>query len=296
MYVMKILSSIIVFAAFIANSQGDYMVALVNNEPITSYELESRKRMLLKINNIQNPDRKTIDELNKFAINSLIDESILSQYALKIGGKVSQAELENAIVTIEKRNKMPTGYLLQSLGDDAIRNSFKLQIRNELIKMNIMSQISRSVTVSSSEVDEIIIDANAKNVSVLAEVYTSKGKDEIVFKKMQSLTKKLKTCNTLGSKVYESFVNKSKIEGSLSDQDSQTQNIVKNLGIGVASTIFETEKGFVTILLCNKKLNQTSTEENNYVNNLLINKKVSQKAQKFFNNLRKKSYIKIMTN
>jgi len=37
-----------------------------------------------------------------------------------------------------------------------------------------------------------------------------------------------------------------------------------------------------------------TSEENSYVVNLLTNKKMSQKAMKFFEDLRKKAYIKIL--
>ncbi|MGI4775405.1 MAG: SurA N-terminal domain-containing protein [Janthinobacterium lividum] len=296
MYIMKILSLLIISIASIVNSHGEEIVALVNNEPITSYEFEARKKMLLKLNNIQDPDHKTINELNKFVINSLVDETILSQHALKIGGKISKEELEEAITIIEKRNNMPKGYLLNSLGDDAIRSSFRSQIRSELIKMNIMSQLSRSVTISSKEIDGIILAANSKAIKVSAEIYTSKDKDEKAFKKMQALSRKLKLCGAIKPIVYGGFANYSKMEGNLDTQDSQTQIIIKDLKINTSSVVFETNEGFKTILLCNKEFDQISDEESNYVTNFLTNKKMSQKAQKFFDTLRKKSYIKIMMN
>jgi gamma-glutamyl-gamma-aminobutyrate hydrolase PuuD len=46
--------------------------------------------------------------------------------------------------------------------------------------------------------------------------------------------------------------------------------------------------------MCNKKIVNITLDENNYVVNLLTNKKMSQKAQKYFEDMRKKAYIKIM--
>ena len=46
--------------------------------------------------------------------------------------------------------------------------------------------------------------------------------------------------------------------------------------------------------MCSKKILNVNEDENNYVVNFLTNKKISQKAQKMFENMRKKAVIKIM--
>jgi parvulin-like peptidyl-prolyl isomerase len=289
---MKLLVFIAIFVATMANAALPNIVALVNNEPITLFEFECRKNMLVKLNNIENPS--TNIHLNKYAMNTLIDESILEQHATKVGGRVSDEEIDEAIASIEKKNNMPSGYLVQSFENKNIAESFRSQIRAELIKMNILSYLSKSVTVSPREIDVVILGTDSKEVKISAQIFTSKNKDETALSKMSSLRKSLNNCKTVKSQSYDKFADLSVVEENLNTIDAQLQTMIKDLRPNQPSKIFETPEGFKIILLCNKEFNNVTTEENSYITNFLTNKKVTQKAQKFFDALRKKAYIKVM--
>lgn len=156
----------IVFNLAIAKAELSNIVALVNNEPITLHEFLARKHMIMALNNINNPDSQTDKQLDKMAINSVIDDLLLYQSVngknqFVNGKKSSDSELNESIETIEQRNKMPKGQLMQLLKSKSVDiNSFKSQIGAEIIKMNILSSISRSVAISAKEVDAIILATN----------------------------------------------------------------------------------------------------------------------------------------
>ena len=124
----QIFALLIVFISSAAYCTQDNIIALVNDDPITSYEYDNRKKMLMKLNNIQNPDANTNKELSNYSLQTLIDESILVQHAEKVGGKVSPGEILEAINSIEKKNNMPSGHLMKLFSDKAIEESFKSQI------------------------------------------------------------------------------------------------------------------------------------------------------------------------
>ena len=290
----QIVSLIILFISFAAQGAQENIVALVNDDPITSYEFENRKKMLMKLNNIQNPDPTTVKELNNYALQTLIDESILTQHSARVGGKVSEEEISEAIGSIEKKNNMPNGYLVKLFNDKAIEKSFKSQIRAELIKMNILSYLSKSITISPKEIDVAILTSNSKDIKVSAMIFNSKYKDTRAFDKMNSLRKQLKNCTEAKKANYEKFADLVEVEENLSTLEPQAQTIIKDLNENQVSRVFETSEGFKIALVCNKEFQGISSEENNHITNFLTNKKVSQKAQKFFDNLRKKAYIKIM--
>ena len=106
------------------------IVAIVNDEPITMYEFNARKQMVIALNKIDNSNSKVNAQLNKDVVNILIEEELLNQHAEKVGGKISKAEIDNAISVIEERNKMPKGYLLQYMRELGVNiNSFKKQIK-----------------------------------------------------------------------------------------------------------------------------------------------------------------------
>ncbi|WP_425364093.1 SurA N-terminal domain-containing protein [Candidatus Tisiphia endosymbiont of Hybos culiciformis] len=283
----------IIFNITIAKAELSNIVALVNNEPITLHEFLARKHMIMALNNIPNPDPKTNKQLDKMAINSMIDDVLLYQSAN--GKKSSDSEINDSIETIEQRNKMEKGHLIKFLKSKSVDiNNFKFQIGAEIIKMNILSSISRSVAISAKEVNDIILATDSKDAEISAQIFTSKDKDDKALHKMCDLQKRLKNCSDIKESLYQDFATLEVINQNLSTLDSTLQTIIKDLNTGERSSVFEMQDGFKLILMCNKQMINVTSDENNYVVNLLTNKRMSQKAQKYFDDMRKKAYIKIM--
>ncbi len=283
----------IIFNITIAKAELSNIVALVNNEPITLHEFLARKHMIMALNNIPNPDSQTNKQLDKMAINSMIDDVLLYQSAN--GKKSSDSEINESIRTIEQRNKMPEGQLIKFLKSKSVDiNNFKSQIGAEIIKMNILSSISRSVAISVKEVNDIILATDSKDAEISAQIFTSQDKDDKTLHKMCDLQKRLKNCSDVKESLYKDFSTLEVINQNLSTLDFTLQTILKDLNIGERSNVFEMQDGFKLILMCDKKMINVTSDENNYVVNLLANKKMSQKAQKYFEDMRKKAYIKIM--
>jgi hypothetical protein len=286
---------VLILAITTANAESQKIVALVNNEPITLYEFQSRKKMIMILNNVKDVTSSNIEkQLNKISLNSLIEDELLYQHSKKVGAKISEEEINSAIASIEERNKMPRGHLINTLKSNMVVESFRAQVKAELIKSNILSYMSKSINVTPREIDSLILSNDAKDVKISAKVFTSTNKDSATMKKMHELRKNLKNCKTIKDSLYKDFANLDIIDENLSALDNQSQTIIKDLNIGESSNVFETTESFKLILLCNKTIDTMSDEENNYVVNLLTNKKMSQKAKKFFSDMRKRAYIQIL--
>lgn len=273
------------------------IVARVNNRAITSYEFDSRKKMLVKLNNIQSLDAKTIKELNRFAMDTLINEQVIFQYNEndnRGNASISEEEIDAAIASIEQRNNLPSKYLTKSFENEGAASSFRSQIKSELIKMQIFSNLSRSIAVSSKEIDAIVLTSDVAHIHVSAQTYTSRAKDQKSFSSMNNLRKQIKNCDKLKDSSYNKFADHLYIDSDLNSLDLQSQTIVKDLDMLQTSKVFEAPEGFKVVTVCNKIFNKINPEESSQITNYLTNKKISQKAQKFFTELRKKAYIKTM--
>ena len=146
----KLLLIITVFFTFnVAQASLPNIVASVNDEPIILMSSVLEK-MIMALNNVESLTPVQDKQLSDLALKSLIDESLLFQYA---GDReMPQEEIDNAIKSIEDRNKIPHGSLLQYLKSRSVNpDSFISQIKSELIKMNILSSLSRSVQVSNKK-------------------------------------------------------------------------------------------------------------------------------------------------
>ncbi|MCC8467233.1 MAG: SurA N-terminal domain-containing protein [Rickettsia endosymbiont of Eriopis connexa] len=290
----KLLLIITVFFAFnVAQASLPNIVASVNDEPITLNEFRARKKMIMALNNVESLTPAQDKQLSDLAIKSLIDESLFFQYA---GDReIPQEEIDNAIKSIEDRNKMPHGSLLQYLKSRSVNpDSFISQIKSELIKMNILSSLSRSVQVSNKEIDVAILSSDQKDVEISMQVFTSKNGGNKAFTQMNNLKTRLNKCADVKKSLYDNFATMQIITDKLSKIEGIKQTIVKDLNSDKASNVFEVNNKFEIILVCSKKILNVNEDENNYVVNFLTNKKIAQKAQKMFENMRKKAAIKIM--
>ncbi|MCC8417198.1 MAG: SurA N-terminal domain-containing protein [Rickettsia endosymbiont of Bryobia graminum] len=276
----------------IAKAELPKIVALVNNEPITLNEFQARKRMIMAFNNIDLNNSEKDKQLNKIVMKTLIDDTLLYQ---STKNKPSDRELNEAICEIEQRNKMPKGQFIEFLKSKSIDiNSFKSQIGAEIIKMNILSSFSKSITISPKEINTALLITNSKDAEISALSFTSKDKSNKTLSKMHNLQKNIKNCNDIKKSSYDSFARMENINQKISNIDSSLKTILKDLNTEEKSNVFETKEGFKLILMCNKKVVNITKDENEYVLNFLTNKKMSQKAQKYLDNMRKKAYIKIM--
>ncbi|MFV9874404.1 MAG: SurA N-terminal domain-containing protein [Rickettsia conorii subsp. raoultii] len=290
----NLLLIITVFFTFnVAQASLPNIVASVNDEPITLNEFRARKKMIMALNNVESLTPAQDKQLSDLALKSLIDESLLFQYA---GDReILQEEIDNAIKSIEDRNKMPHGSLLQYLKSRSVNpDSFISQIKSELIKMNILSSLSRSVQVSNKEIDVAILSSDQKDVEISMQVFTSKDGGNKAFTQMNNLKNRLTKCADVKKSLYDNFATMQIITDKLSKIEGVKQTIVKDLTPDKASNVFKVNNKFEITLVCSKKILNVNEDENNYVVNFLTNKKISQKAQKMFENMRKKAAIKIM--
>ena len=70
------------------------IIALVNDQPITKYDFESRKKMVMVLNNIDNSSPAVDATLNNGIINVLIEEELLNQHAASVGGKITSTQID----------------------------------------------------------------------------------------------------------------------------------------------------------------------------------------------------------
>lgn len=291
----KIIVTLIMLFSFSSLAQIPDIVALVNDKPITKHDFESRKKMAIVFSNIDNSDPTIDRKLNSDILNILIMEELLEQHSEKVGGSISEEEINNAIATIEQRNNMQKGQLLVYIIEKGMDvSTFKKQLHGELIKNHIVTSLSNSVAVSPNEIDVAIINSGAKDFNTEAWVFTSNNTEDIIFKKMQNLKKHLPHCNKVSDKLYKEFAIAKNINNKLSEIDSTTRSVILDTKVGASSNIYKEPGGSFKLVLVCKKEALVSGDELNKVESFILYKKMTQKAEKFFKDLRAKAYIKVM--
>jgi hypothetical protein len=291
---MKSLVSIfLVLFSFNTLAELPDVVAFVNDNPITRYDFESRKKMVIALHNIDVSDHSIESKLNSDIMNILIEGELLSQHAEKVGGIVGDAEIDNAILMIEERNKMPKNSLQKKIiGTGVNFEVFRKQIKGELIKNNIVSSLSQSISVSPSEMDIAII-SSFKDFDIEAWVFTSRKGDEKAQEKMQLLKKRISDCSKVTDKLFAEFADGEKFDRKLSKLPENTQSVILDTKVGASSNVYKQGNNFKMVLVCKKEAG-VSKGDLNKIESFLSNKKMSQKAAKFFKDLKVKSTIRMM--
>ena len=99
------------------------IAAIVNDELITAYDLESRIRLVLFSTRL--PDNvDTRRRIRNQVLRTLIDERLQFQEAKRRNISVSNRDIERAKLTIEKQNNMPKGGLERILKENRVGGTY----------------------------------------------------------------------------------------------------------------------------------------------------------------------------
>jgi peptidyl-prolyl cis-trans isomerase SurA len=158
---LRVLVAALLFSAAMvvvtsAKSQSvQRIAAIVNDELITAYDLESRIRLVVFSTRLPN----TIDTRRRISsqvLRTLIDERLQMQEAKRRNISVSRRDLQRAKETIEKQNRLPKGGLEQVMKQNGIPlESINEQLRTGIAWSKLIGRRLRPrITIGEDEIDE----------------------------------------------------------------------------------------------------------------------------------------------
>lgn len=152
--------------------QADYIVAVVNSEPITNSEVRQRAaRFMQQIAN-QGITPPPQDRLLKEVLDRLILEKIQVQQAKESGIKVDDYALDQAEQSVARQNDVSVPELHRRLAADGVsRERFREELRSQLMTLRLRERdVESRVRVSDLEVDQFLLDQQAAAGSSSAEM------------------------------------------------------------------------------------------------------------------------------
>lgn len=137
---------------------GDYIVAVVNSELVTAYEVEqrvARAREEIRRSGAREP---ASDVLRKQAIDSLIDERVLITYARDSGAKVDEVELDRAVNSVAANNRMSLAELRRRLAAEGLEfGRFRNNVRDQILVERVRErEVHQRIQITDSEVDRYL--------------------------------------------------------------------------------------------------------------------------------------------
>lgn len=137
--------------------QADFIVALVNSEPITNVELQNRM-VPAREYFAQQGQAVSEDRVRKEVLDVLIAERLQLQEAKQMNQTVDDFTLEQAEANVAERNGVSISGMYQELAANGIsREDFRRQMRNQLTLMRIRERaVEAQVRVTDQELDRYL--------------------------------------------------------------------------------------------------------------------------------------------
>ena len=142
----------------------DRVVAVVNKEVITQYELAERMNRVLK--DLQRrgtslPERREIEHQ---VLERLVVEKVQLQFARDTGLRVDDLELDHTVNRVAEGNKLSLTEFRKTLERDEIGfDKFREELRNEILITRLRErEVTSKITVSEGEIENFLLEQSGR--------------------------------------------------------------------------------------------------------------------------------------
>lgn len=149
----------------------DYIVAVVNSEPITYSEL---RLALKRVERDLTQQRATIppaDELRRRVLERLISERAQLQVARESGIRVDDAQVDQAEQSVARQNQIDVAELRRRVAADGMdAKQFRTQLRDQITLSRLHErEVQGRLRISEADIDAVIAEQQAANTDALAQ-------------------------------------------------------------------------------------------------------------------------------
>lgn len=145
--------------------EADRIVAVVNDEVITLYDLRTRLETALSQLKQQGTPLPPRDVLERQMLERLVVDRVQLQLARDTGLRIDDGQLDQALGRIAASNKMSLGQFRQALERDGIPYAkFREQVREEMTVARLRErEVDNRLVISDAEVDNFLQAETAKS-------------------------------------------------------------------------------------------------------------------------------------
>lgn len=152
-----------------ATKTVDFIVALVNSEPVTNFDVRQRLLRLEQQAALQGRAMPTREEMVKQVLEQLVVERALIQQASESGVRVDDASLAQAEQSIAAQNQLSVEefrrrIVVEGLDPNKVRN----ELRNQLLLQRLRErEVNARVSVSQADIDAFIRERQGASAQAL---------------------------------------------------------------------------------------------------------------------------------
>jgi len=134
---------------------GDYIVAIINQELVTAGEIDSRLLRAQQDASRAGARLPPADELRKQVLDSLIDERVIVTYARDSGVRIEEPEVDRAVQNVAAQNQLTPTQLRERLRAEGMDYSrFRANLRDQMLIERIRErEVYQRIKISDADID-----------------------------------------------------------------------------------------------------------------------------------------------
>jgi peptidyl-prolyl cis-trans isomerase SurA len=150
--------------AAVVSEQADFIVAIVNSEPITNNEVRREIQQVLQQLSAQRRPQPDIRVLAPDVLDNLINIKAQLQLARDSGVRVEEAAIDQAEQSIAQQNQIDVAELRRRVERDGVPQSqFRAQLRDQILLQRVRErEVEGRVRVTELEVDQYLAEQQTK--------------------------------------------------------------------------------------------------------------------------------------
>lgn len=303
------------FSSPVSGEICNRVVALVNDDIITLYELNKRINRLtgFKPVSLKMQDQNNFIQTRRKILDLLIDEKLTKDKIQELGITVTPKEVDNAIEMVKKNNSLTHEDLVAALKKQGIDyESYRRNLKTELERMRLINFEVKSNIIIREE--EIIAYYNAhKNkfnteeqvrlaIIFLKQNLPSDQEKKPLIDKAKEIINRINNGEDFGELAKKISQGPGALDGGdlgffkISRLDSQLRKVVSNLSEGEISDPIIMPSGIqiVKVVEKQKKKAKLDADSRDAIYRILYKEEVNRRYSSWIKELKEKSYTKII--
>jgi peptidyl-prolyl cis-trans isomerase SurA len=268
----------------------DRVVAVVNDEVITRYELNNQKRAILSQLKRQGVNPPAEADLDTQVLERFINERVQLQHAKENGIRADDETVTAALQNIAVQNKMSMQQFAQTLKNDGVTvEQFREELKNEIILNRVRDrEVDSRVVVTDGEIDAYLatsklqtqLDAEYQLAHILVLVPEQATPDQVEArrKRAEEALKQVKSGTAFGQvAAVFSDTNDAAQGGALGWRKADRlptiySEAAEKLTVGGTSEVLRSANGFHILRVLDKKTSkeEKTVVEQNKVRHILV--------------------------
>ncbi len=314
-----IVTSVFIFFILYGLSWADIcnrIVAFVNSDVITIYELENKLQKLIgaPLDQFKEKDPKGYSDARRQILNMLIDEKIAQERIKELGINISAKEIDQAIERLKEDSHWTHEDLIQRLKDQKLNyEEYKDGVRTELERIRLINhEVKSKIIVRDEDIaeyykshqDEFNAPSRVRLSAIFIKGPADPGRGDIksVTETAQEILARLKGGEDFTELVRAFSLGPGASQGgdlgffNVSQLDKELQEVVTQLPEGGISDPIPRAGGLQILKVTKKEKGGTRNlqEVRDAIFNRLYKEEVNRRYTAWLSELRKKAYTKII--